>query len=149
MVKRGLVWFKNDLRLHDNEALCKAVLECDELVFCYSVDPAHFKELDLGFKKADINRFKFLEQSVNELQHQLEKLGAHLIISEESATSTIPQLINEFDLTDIYAEEEYASEELAVIADLKNELPAINFHFFWGKTLYHKMIFPFKLKPFP
>ena len=149
MVKRGLVWFKNDLRLHDNEALCKAVLECDQLIFCYCVDPAHFKELDLGFKKADINRFKFLEQSVNELQHQLEKLGAHLIISEESATSTIPHLLNEFELTDIYAEEEYASEELAVIEDLKNELPAINFHFFWGKTLYHKNDIPFQIETIP
>lgn len=149
MVKRGLVWFKNDLRLHDNEALCKAVLECDELVFCYCVDPAHFTKLDLGFKKADINRFKFLEQSVNDLQHHLEKLGAHLIISEESATSTIPQLINEFDLTDIYAEEEYASQELTVIEDLKNKLPAINFHFFWGKTLYHKNDIPFQIETIP
>ena len=35
MIKRGLVWFKNDLRLHDNEALCKALLESDELLFCY------------------------------------------------------------------------------------------------------------------
>lgn len=149
MIKRGLVWFKNDLRLHDNEALSKALLECDELIFCYCVDPLHFKKLDLGFKKADINRLKFLEQSVNDLQQHLEELGGHLIICEESATSVIPDLIKKFELTDIYAEEEYASEELNVIADLKDQLPAINFHLFWGKTLYHKNDIPFQIENIP
>ena len=149
MTKRGLVWFKNDLRLHDNEALFKALLECDELVFCYCVDPLYFKELYLGFKKANINRFKFLEQSVNDLQQHLEKLGGHLIISDEFATSAIPDLINKYELTDIYAEEEYASEELHLVERLKTDLPAINFHFFWGKTLYHKNDIPFQIENIP
>ena len=105
--------------------------------------------MDLGFKKADINRFTFLEQSVNDLQQHLKKLGGHLIICEESATSAIPDLIKKFELTDIYAEEEYASEELNVIADLKDQLPSINFHFFWGKTLYHKNDIPFQIETIP
>ena len=149
MTKRGLVWFKNDLRLHDNEALSKALLECDELVFCYCVDPLHFKKLDLGFKKADINRFKFLKQSVNDVQQHLEKLGGHLIIYDESATSAIPDLINKYELTDIYAEEEYASEELLLFERLKNDLAGVNFHFFWGKTLYHKNDIPFQIENIP
>jgi deoxyribodipyrimidine photo-lyase len=149
MKKRGLVWFKNDLRLHDNEALCKAILECDELVFFFCVDPENFKKTNLDFKKADINRFKFLEQSVTDLQNNLEKLGGHLIIGEESPKLIIPKLIEKFNLTEIYAEEEYASEELNLIAELKEELAAINFHFFWGKTLYHKNDIPFQIENIP
>lgn len=64
-MKTGLVWFKNDLRLHDNEALTKANDECNELIFCYSLEKSNYEKLDLGFKKCDINRFKFLEQSIS------------------------------------------------------------------------------------
>lgn len=43
-MKTGLVWFKNDLRLHDNEALTKAIEECDEIIFCYPTEKGHFKK---------------------------------------------------------------------------------------------------------
>lgn len=33
MTKRSLVWFKNNLRFHDNEPLTKAISEYEELVF--------------------------------------------------------------------------------------------------------------------
>lgn len=79
-MKTGLVWFKNDVRLHDNEALTEAIEECDELIFCYAIEKNNFRKLDLGFKKCDINRFKFLKQPVMDLQNHLEKLDAHLLI---------------------------------------------------------------------
>lgn len=50
-MKRGLVWFKNDLRLYDNETIVRANEECEEVIFCYCVEKANFKELNLGFKK--------------------------------------------------------------------------------------------------
>jgi len=112
-MKIGLVWFKNDLRLHDNEALCSAIADCDTILCCYCVEPYWFKQLDLGFRKADINRFKFIEQSVKDLQGNLEDLGAQLHISSKGAVKTIPQLVEKFGINAIYAEEEYASEELS------------------------------------
>lgn len=149
MVKRGLVWFKNDLRLHDNETLQVAIKECDELIFCYCVESSNFENLDLGFKKADINRFKFLKQSVADLQKKLDERGGHLIIGEESASITLPELVEKYEITDLYAEEEYASEELNLISEVQNILPSINFHFFWGKTLYHKNDIPFDIPNIP
>ena len=92
-MKKGLVWFKNDLRLHDNEALIKAIEECDELIFCYCIERIVFEKIIYGFRKADINRFKFLEQSVLNLQENLEKLGGHLNIGENSALETLPELV--------------------------------------------------------
>ena len=148
-MKRGLVWFKNDLRLQDNEALFVATKDCDELVFCYSIEQTLFENIELGFRKADINRFKFLEQSTTDLQHNLENLGGHLVIGSESSLQLIPKLIEDFDITEIYAEEEYASEELSLINQLKDLLPAINYHLFWGKTLYHKRDIPFDIANIP
>lgn len=148
-MKRGLVWFKNDLRLHDNEALTKAIQECDELIFCYSIEKSTFDKLDLGFRKCDINRFKFLEQSVLDLQNNLEKQGAHLIIGSESAAQLLPELVEKYDISAIYAEEEYASEELALIEKIQSLVLAVNFHFYWGKTLYHKNDIPFSIADIP
>ena len=58
-------------------------------------------------------------------------------------------MINKYELTDIYAEEEYASEELLLFERLKNDLAGVNFHFFWGKTLYHKNDIPFQIENIP
>jgi deoxyribodipyrimidine photo-lyase len=64
MIKRRLVWFRNDLRLHDNETLTRAHEECSELLYCYCLKRSDFDMLDLGFQRMDINKFRFLEQSV-------------------------------------------------------------------------------------
>lgn len=148
-MKTGLVWFKNDLRLHDNEALAKAVQECDELIFCYALEKSNFKKLDLGFKKWGVNRFKFTEQSVMDLQKNLEKVGGHLMIGSDSATELLPELVEKYGVSDVYAEEEYASEELNLIKEIQSILPKVNFHFFWGKTLYHKDDIPFTISKIP
>lgn len=148
-MKTGLVWFKNDLRLHDNEALAKAVQECDELIFCYALEKSNFKKLDLGFKKWGVNRFKFIEQSVVDLQKNLEKVGGHLIIGSDSAAELLPDLVEKYGISDVYAEEEYASEELNLIKEIQDILPKVKFHFYWGKTLYHKDDIPFTISKIP
>jgi deoxyribodipyrimidine photo-lyase len=148
-MKTGLVWFKNDLRLHDNEALTNAIQGCDELIFCYALEKSDFKKLDLGFKKWDITRFKFIEQSVLDLQNRLEKLGGHLLIGSDSAAELLPKLVKKYDISEIFAEEEYASEELSLIKTIQKILPSVNFHFYWGKTLYHKDDIPFSISKIP
>jgi len=147
--KRGLIWFKNDLRLHDNEALFTAQKECNEVLCCYCLEKSNFENHYLGFRKADVNRFKFLEQSVNNLKANLKLIGGQLVIGPESALVTIPELVHKFQITDIYAEEEYASYELNLIKELKQKLPETDLHFFWGKTLYHKDDIPFGISKIP
>ena len=149
MVKRGLVWFKNDLRLHDNETSIRAREECSELLCCYCIESSDFDMLDLGFRKTDINRFKFLEQSIVDLKHNLELLGGHLFIGVKSALVTLPELVSKYGITDIYSEQQYASYELELAEKVMVALPETRFHFFWGKTLYHKDDIPFEIDKIP
>jgi deoxyribodipyrimidine photolyase len=37
-MKRSIVWFKTDLRLHDNETLIRAIEENDEIIPVYCID---------------------------------------------------------------------------------------------------------------
>ncbi|MFC4142725.1 DASH family cryptochrome [Pedobacter mendelii] len=149
MKKRGLVWFKNDLRLHDNEALTRALEECSDLVFCYCIEKKDFEKLDFGFRRSDIIRFKFMEQSVLDLKKNLESLGGHLIVGVDSALVTLPGLVEAYGITDVYAEKEYASYEITLVAKVLKALPKTRFHFFWGKTLYHKDDIPFEISKIP
>ncbi|MDQ8051948.1 MAG: DASH family cryptochrome [Pedobacter sp.] len=149
MKKRGLVWFKNDLRVHDNEALVTAQKECAELVLCYCIEESWFERHYLGFRRADINRFRFLEQSVLQLRDNLEAIGGHLLIGEKSAVETLPELVEEHGITDIYAEGEYAPYELELVEKVCSKLPEVDFHFFWGKTLYHIDDIPFEISKIP
>lgn len=57
--------------------------------------------------------------------------------------------MKKYGISDIYAEEEYASEELNVIKEIQNILPELKFHFYWGKTLYHKEDIPFLISKIP
>jgi deoxyribodipyrimidine photo-lyase len=145
----SLVWFKNDLRLHDNEMLCNAIANSDAVICCYCVEPNLFKKLNLGFRKADINRFKFLEQAVLDLQKRLEEINGHLIIKQKGALIDIPEMVEKYEITSIYAESEYASEEINLQNQLKLKLPKTNFNFSWGKTLYHKDDIPFEISAIP
>ncbi|WP_029985963.1 DASH family cryptochrome [Pedobacter jeongneungensis] len=149
MVKRGLVWFKNDLRVHDNEALVRAHEECSELLCCYCIESSDFETLELGFRKMDINRFVFLKQSIADLKHNLKLLGGQLFIGSDSALITLPELVSKYGITDIYAETQYASYELDLVDKVIAALPEIEFHFYWGKTLYHKDDIPFEISKIP
>lgn len=144
-----MVWFKNDLRLHDNEALVRAHEQCSELLCCYCLEKSDFETHDLGFRKMDINRFRFLEQCVVDLQHNLKLLSGHLLIGEDSAVITLPELVIKYGITDIYAEMQYASYELNLVDKVMGALPDTRFHFFWGKTLYHKDDIPFDIAKIP
>jgi len=41
-MKTIIVWFKTDLRLHDNETLVKAIAQGEAIVPIYCFDDSHF-----------------------------------------------------------------------------------------------------------
>lgn len=49
--QKGLVWFRNDLRVNDNESLTNAMAENKSLIAMYCFDPRHFEQTSFGFKK--------------------------------------------------------------------------------------------------
>ena len=51
-----LVWFRNDLRLHDNEVLTEAIAKSDLIIPVYCFDPRYFHK----------NKFQFiLKEKIN------------------------------------------------------------------------------------
>ena len=146
----ALVWFKNDLRLHDNEPLCHAIAAGLPIIYLFCVDIRIFEKLSLGFRKADANRAIFLKQTVLDLQERLEKIGGHLRIEVGIPEDIVANYLGDYNISKIYAEEEYAWEELQMMAEVKKRISEkAELITFWGKTLYHIDDIPFTIPKIP
>nr|MDQ3017368.1 deoxyribodipyrimidine photo-lyase [Bacteroidota bacterium] len=78
---RSILWFRHDLRLHDNEALLEAIRNSDDILPVFIFDSRQFaSRTKYGVPKTGVHRTQFLIESVLDLKHQLQKLGSDLIV---------------------------------------------------------------------
>ncbi len=148
-MKKGIIWFRNDLRVHDNEALFMAAEECDELICLYCVDSRQFAETRFGFKKTGSHRAKFLIESLIDLKNSLSKLGGELIIRRGKPELIIPELVQDHHIDSVYFHEEATDEEIQVEIALQKELGEEKLEAFWGSTLFHFDDLPFGMENLP
>ena len=81
MKRRAIVWFRQDLRLHDNEALSTALRMADEVVPIYIFDDRVFLgETRFGFPKTGKYRARFTLESVSDLRENIQKIGGNLLV---------------------------------------------------------------------
>ena len=85
-MKTSIVWFKTDLRLHDNETLLKAISQSEQIIPIYCFDDADFVNTDFGFKKTGSFRAQFLLESLIDLDKNLRAIGSGI---EESTVKSI------------------------------------------------------------
>ncbi len=76
--KTILVWFRNDLRIHDNEILLEAVRKADKVLPVYCFDPIIFKRGASAPSGAGSIRARFLLESVADLRNNLRALKSEL-----------------------------------------------------------------------
>jgi len=149
--KTILVWFRNDLRVHDNEILFEATRKADKVLPVYIFDPVYFKTTELGLLKTGNIRAKFLLESVADLRSNLQKLGGDLIVKIGNPAEIIPQLAQQYEVSEVYHHREVAFEETNISEEVEAALWKIklNLKHFIGHTLYHKEDLPFPIKDIP
>src|SRR6185312_9021979 len=112
--KTILVWFRNDLRIHDNEILLEAIRKAEKVLPVYCFDPFYFDTTSQGLHKTGNIRVKFLLESVADLRENLQKLGGELIIRVGNPVDVIPQLAQEYLVSEVYHHREVAFEETGI-----------------------------------
>ncbi len=149
--KTILVWFRNDLRIHDNEILLRAAERNQRIVPVYCFDPRYFVDTGWGTKKTGVLRAAFLRENVAALQQDLRALGGDLIITQGYPEEILPQIAEQYDVDEVYHHREVADEETKVSALVEAALwkMQINLRHFIGHTLYHKEDLPFPIKDIP
>lgn len=150
-MKRSIVWFKTDLRLHDNETLVQAIAQSDEVIPVYCIDDSHFRTTEFGFVKTGKFRTQFLLESLNDLDKNLRARGSGLRLVSGKPEVEISKLVIKHGVQKVFAKKEVAYEELQTQAAVETALEQHNcvLETFSTSTLYHAQDLPFPLKDIP
>ncbi|KAK9946172.1 hypothetical protein M0R45_011648 [Rubus argutus] len=164
----AIVWFRNDLRVLDNEALYKAWLSSQEVLPVYCVDPRLFgSTYYFGFPKTGALRAQFLIESLADLKKNLTKRGLNLLIQHGKPEEILPSLAKTYGVHTVYAQKETCSEELSVERLVSKGLRRVvlpssseqstrqsatnnpKLQLIWGTTMYHIDDLPFETSSLP
>ncbi|MEL6651022.1 MAG: DASH family cryptochrome [Bacteroidota bacterium] len=149
--ERGILWFRNDLRLHDHEALQQALEHTKEVIPVYCIDPRHFGETAFGFAKTGSFRAKFLLESLADLRQRLRSKGSDLIIIHGKPEKALIEVAQKYGAGGVFAHQEVTDEEVSVEQELEKQLFAagLGFELYWGSTLYHLSDLPMPIRSLP
>lgn len=113
----SLVWFRNDLRLHDNPALAAAVASHDRVVPVYVFDPEALGDAAPGAA----SRW-WLHFSLAHLQTDLEARRSRLVLARGDAEEVLRRLIHETGATRVYWNRRYEPQGVAQDRRIKQRL---------------------------
>src|SRR4051812_15282998 len=118
----SLVWFRQDLRLHDNPALQVAVARGGPIVPVYILDD----DGELGWAAGAASRW-WLHHSLASLHESLVERGSRLVLRRGDSERSLRQLMQESGADAIYWNRRY--ELGAVVRDgwIKSELSEAGF----------------------
>ena len=150
-MRKALVWFKNDLRLQDNEALHTAAASSDIVYPLYIFDPRAYRILPTGFAKSGPFRASFLIESVQSLRESLKARGSQLIVRVGKPEEIIPEIVQQVGISQVYTSKETGSEEQEIIHALESRLGPLKviLNQFWTHTLFHEEDVPWPIKQVP
>lgn len=131
----ALIWFRNDLRIHDHEGLYRASKEQRNQIGVYCFDPRHYQTTTAGFPKTGSFRAQFTTESVKQLRYNLQSLGSDLIVRQKSAAKTIAEIHEHSPIDVIYYQKETTREEIRE----EEEVAALGIPMepYSGQTLVH------------
>ncbi|WP_158856160.1 DASH family cryptochrome [Lunatibacter salilacus] len=149
--KRAIVWFRNDLRLHDNEALTKALQQTDEVIPVYCYDPRSYQKTPFNLEKTGSFRAKFVNESVLDLRGSLQAKAADLVILNGHPEKVMVEFAEQHQVEAIYFSQEVTTEEQTVEKSLEKNSWAkgIATQGYWQATLFHLDDLPFPIPQLP
>ncbi|MEQ9108605.1 MAG: deoxyribodipyrimidine photo-lyase [Limnobacter sp.] len=126
---KGLMWFRRDLRTHDNAALFYALKHCQQVHCVFVYDKTI---LDALPNKAD-RRVEFIWESCMALKKKLQSFGGNLHLVYDQAEKAIPALAAELGVQAVFTNKDY-------------EPAAMNRDITVGKTLQGENVALFRFK---
>ena len=150
--KRGILWFRLDLRLHDNEAMLDALSHTDEVIPVYVFDERLFEhKTSYGFQKTGRYRAKFIIESIRDLRASLRARGSDLIVRVGHPEEELFEIAKQAKSSWIFCNRERTRDEVAVQDALEQRLWTIGqeLRYSRGKLLYYTSDLPFPINHTP
>ena len=144
-MKRGIIWFRNNLRLADNECIIRALDECDEVLCVYIMETKTWNA-SAELSRISSIRAKFILESLDDLKSSIESVGGGIEFIQGRAVDEIPRLMESFGADICYAQKEDAWEETEVERLLSSQ---VNLVLTAGKGIWEDEDLPFALPDLP
>ncbi|CAN6193773.1 unnamed protein product [Urochloa humidicola] len=163
----AVMWFRNDLRILDNEALVRAWAASEAVLPVFCVDPRIFEGSThyFGFPKTGALRAQFLIECLGDLKQNLRKKGLDLLVRHGKPEEILPSIAKAVGAHTVYANKETCSEELLIERLVRQGLEQVQItqggapgqkkplnprlQLIWGATLYHIDDLPFTVNNLP
>jgi deoxyribodipyrimidine photo-lyase len=148
----AIVWFRNDLRLQDNESLNLAVTQGQTVMPVYIFDSRVFKgKTKYGFPKTGKFRCQFIIEAVKDLRLNLQNKGSDLVVRIGKPENIIIELAKEHQAKWVYCNRERTDEEARVQDKIENKLWELGKEMIYsrGKMLYYTSDLPFPVQHVP
>ena len=152
MKDTAILWFRNDLRLHDNESLAQALSNADFVFPVFIFDPRVFSATTkFGFPKTGIHRCRFIIECVHDLRENLKKLGSNLYVRVGHPEEEIAKIAEELSSSWVYCNRERTQEEVDVQDALEKKLWMLGQELVYsrGKMLFYTSDLPFPIAHTP
>ncbi len=145
-----ILWFRNDLRLHDHEALAALAPHVSLLLPVFIYEEKLFKKTPLtALARISPRRRQFLDETVQDLKKKLQKIGSDLLILRGQPESLLPVLAAATQASVIHAQKEYTYEEVASEKAVASQLTHCKLSFFEAQTLIAPSALPFDVQQLP
>ena len=146
-----LYWLRNDLRLHDNEALAALPAATTALLPVYCFDPVTLgPDAYLGLPRTGPHRLAFLLETLADLQQRYAALGSGIHFAVGRPEDVLPALARQLGAQAVLASTEHTTEEEeaedAVIDALGPQIPLRRFE---TLTLLHPADLPIPIGSLP
>ncbi|MFD0959274.1 DASH family cryptochrome [Paenibacillus chungangensis] len=149
MRKCAIVWFRNDLRVHDHEPLAQAAASGLPVVGLYCFDPRQYGKTAYGFPKTGRHRARFIRESVAVLRTNLNKLGIPLLVRQGRPEEVLTDISASVAISELHYHHEWGSEEREAVRFIHASHPFIRIHVYYGHNLIHPEDLPIPVKDMP
>lgn len=145
---RTLMWFTRDLRLEDNAAL-HACRHADQLLCVFVVEPAWFEPGPWQCKPLGSHRWRFLWQTLQDLENQLHSRGQRLHIAWGDPRKVIPDLCHSYRIDRLCVSHQPGSYEARHLQHIRTAMPGLAVNAYASLTLFEPRDLPFAINELP
>ncbi|TVQ22287.1 MAG: DASH family cryptochrome [Spirochaetaceae bacterium] len=152
-MRRHLIWFRNDLRTTDHRALSAIAASDDEVLPVMIIPPHVYGTTSFGLRRVGRFRARFLVETLSELDANLARIGARLLVTTGDPARVIADLCARYTVTDLWAEDAAGTEEAADLKRVEVEITRLGspprVHRTYATTLLHPDDLPFPADKVP
>ncbi|CAM4004625.1 DASH family cryptochrome [Pseudoalteromonas byunsanensis] len=110
-MSKALYWFTQDLRLNDNEGVKWVAQTHKEVAFVYVIDPNWFAQKNYHHLRVGEHRWRFICQSLIDLNEHLSNLGHHLQLLVGEPSEKITEFVKTYSVDTLVLAHQFGVDE--------------------------------------